>query len=153
MWRQEVKWLFSKGPTFSKRHSWATHQANPRLHSDLRSTLTAQKSATETPTYFTETPAESSAEEPLHLAISRSPQKSRVRVPLPSKPMSSSCQFPRQASHPLKMPRTELPWWSGGSEPACQCGNTGPIPDPEDSTGWGATKPMHHNSWACALEP
>ena len=31
--------------------------------------------------------------------------------------------------------------------------DTGSIPDPEDPTSCGATKPMHHDYLACALEP
>ena len=48
-----------------------------------------------------------------------------------------------------------LPWWHSGWESTCQC--RGHRFDPclvqEDPTCHGATKPVRHNCWACALEP
>ena len=37
--------------------------------------------------------------------------------------------------------------------PPASAGDTGFIPGIGRSHGYGATKPMHHNSRACALEP
>ena len=37
--------------------------------------------------------------------------------------------------------------------PAADAGDTGTVPDPEEHTRHGATKPTCHNYWACTLEP
>ena len=39
-----------------------------------------------------------------------------------------------------------LPWWSSGKESACQSRRHRFDP-------WSLTKPVHHNCWACTLEP
>ena len=45
-----------------------------------------------------------------------------------------------------------LPWGLSGKESACQCRRRVWFLVPEDPTCLRATKPMHHNYWACALE-
>ena len=37
--------------------------------------------------------------------------------------------------------------------PPANAGDTSSIPDPENPSCYGATKPVRHNYWACALEP
>ena len=53
-----------------------------------------------------------------------------------------------------------LPWRLSGQESTCQCQRhrfdpwSGRIPHPrEDPPCPGAPKPVHHNHWACAVEP
>ena len=46
-----------------------------------------------------------------------------------------------------------LPWWVSGKEPTCQLSRHGFHPWSEKIPHVGAAKPMHHNYWACALEP
>ena len=47
-----------------------------------------------------------------------------------------------------------LPWWLSGKESTCQRQETWVLSlGQEDSTCLRATKPTHHNYWACALEP
>ena len=44
--------------------------------------------------------------------------------------------------------------WLSGKESPCQCRrDTGSIADGEDPTCHGASKPVCHNYWTCALEP
>ena len=49
-------------------------------------------------------------------------------------------------------PTVGLPWRLSGKESTCQCRHTVSIPCLEDPTCHRASKPMHHNCWACALE-
>ena len=49
-----------------------------------------------------------------------------------------------------------LPWWLSGKESTCKCRRNGFDPwslIQENPTCLRATKPMHHNYWAYALEP
>ena len=48
-----------------------------------------------------------------------------------------------------------LPWWCSGWESACQCRGHrfGPWSGKIPPTTERAAGPMHHNYWACALEP
>ena len=46
-----------------------------------------------------------------------------------------------------------LPRWFSGKGSACPAGDMGLIPDPEDPSCHGTTKPMHPNYRACTLEP
>ena len=51
---------------------------------------------------------------------------------------------------------TSFPSFPGGAvvkNPPANAGDMGASPVREDPTCRGATKPMHHNYWACALEP
>ena len=54
----------------------------------------------------------------------------------------------------LKKDSVGLPWWLSGKEPTCQCWGCGFNPRsrkiPHVSQ---TTKPVHHNSWDCSLEP
>ena len=65
--------------------------------------------------------------------------------------------FPTQGSNPglLHWQADSLPFpcSSDGKESACQCRRPGfDSWSREDATSWEATKPMCHNSWACAPE-
>ena len=44
-------------------------------------------------------------------------------------------------------------WWLSGEESACQCRSGFNPWHSQDPTCHGATKPVHHNYWACAPEP
>ena len=44
-------------------------------------------------------------------------------------------------------------WWLSGKESLANAGDMDSTPIWKDPTCWGATKPMCHNYWACALEP
>ena len=46
-----------------------------------------------------------------------------------------------------------LPWCAVVENPPANAGDMGSIPGPEYPTCHGATKPVRHNYWACALEP
>ena len=46
-----------------------------------------------------------------------------------------------------------LLWWLRVKNLPANAGDTGSIPGLEDPTCHGAAKPVHHNCWACALEP
>ena len=46
-----------------------------------------------------------------------------------------------------------LPWWLNGKQSTFYCRHGFDPCSGEDSTCWGATKPVCHNFWACAREP
>ena len=52
----------------------------------------------------------------------------------------------------LKMYFLGFPGGSVVKNLPASAGDTGSIPEPEKSHRPGTTKPVHHNSWACALE-
>ena len=61
--------------------------------------------------------------------------------------------FGRLSSRTLKELIPELPWWLSVKNPTANSGDTVPSLIQEDPTCCGATKPIHHNCWACAPLP
>ena len=67
-----------------------------------------------------------------------------------SKPVDSEYEIITKLKRKQK---TGLPRRLSDKELACWCRRHGSTLVWEDSSCCGGTKPMHHNNWACALEP